>query len=125
MVQFFLGPVYKKKFKHLEICCNYPKFFNNVVLPRPVPPKGVDGIANNVDPDQTAPWDLDLYSLLRLVCPKTYDHYSSYSAYLVNQGQLVLFSTLSEEAFQCYHVPYSGKKSNVKREWKKKQRTVR
>ena len=29
-------------------------------------PKDVDGMANSIDPDQTAPLD---------VCPKTYDHY--------------------------------------------------
>ena len=35
-----------------------------------------DGMANSVDPDQTAPrTDLGLHCLPRLVCPKTKDHY--------------------------------------------------
>ena len=41
-------------------------------------PKGADGMANNVDPDQTALQEqsgLGLQCLPRPVCPKTYDHY--------------------------------------------------
>ena len=40
-------------------------------------PKDADGMANSVDPDQTAPEqsDLDLHSLPRPISPKTKDHY--------------------------------------------------
>ena len=40
-------------------------------------PKDAEGIANSVDPDQTAPLgaDLGLHCLPRPVCPKTLDHY--------------------------------------------------
>ena len=35
-------------------------------------PKDEDGIANNVDPEQS---DLGLHCLPRAICPKTWDHY--------------------------------------------------
>ena len=42
-------------------------------------PKGADGLANSVDPDQAAPLgavtDLGLHCLPRPICPKTLDHY--------------------------------------------------
>ena len=43
-------------------------------------PKDADGLANSVDPDQTAPplgSDLGLHCLPRPICPKTLDHYGS------------------------------------------------
>ena len=36
-------------------------------------PKDADGMANSVDPDQTAPIDLGFHCLPRPVCPKTED----------------------------------------------------
>ena len=51
-------------------------------------PKDADGMANSVDPDQTAPlgavwsgstlFDLGLHCLLRCVCPKTLEHYGTH-----------------------------------------------
>ena len=38
-------------------------------------PKDADGMANSVDPDQTAQSDLGLHCLPRPVCPKTKDHF--------------------------------------------------
>ena len=41
-------------------------------------PKDDEGIANNVDPDQTAPQaNLGLHCLHRPTCPKTKDHYGT------------------------------------------------
>ena len=37
-------------------------------------PNDAEGMANSVDPDQTAP-DLGLHCLPRHICPKTLDHY--------------------------------------------------
>ena len=47
-------------------------------------PKDAEGIANSVDPDQTAPEeqsDLGLHYLPRSTCPKTYDHYGIVNLY--------------------------------------------
>ena len=42
---------------------------------RVMSPNDADGMANSVDPDQTAP--LGLHCLPRHICPKTLDHYGS------------------------------------------------
>ena len=44
-------------------------------------PNDADGMANSVDPDQTAleeQSDLGLHCLPRPICPKTLDHYGNY-----------------------------------------------
>ena len=38
-----------------KICCNYPKIWTTWLYSWEMCPKDVDGIANSVDPDQTAP----------------------------------------------------------------------
>ena len=56
-------------------CCNYPKLGSVSSYYTVMGSKDVDGIANRVDPDQTAPLeeqsDLGLHCLPRPVCPKT------------------------------------------------------
>ena len=50
-------------------------------------PEDIDGMANSVDPDQTAPEeqsDLGLHCLLRPICPNTYNFYGTNN----NKGQL-------------------------------------
>ena len=47
-----------------------------------------DGIANNVDPDQS---DLGLHCLPRPVCPKTQDHFSR-----IFSGAVVTLNALNE-----------------------------
>ena len=64
-----------------NICCNHTKIQIKMSFQSDICPKGADGMANSVDPDQTAPIvlirllleqsDLGLHCLLRLVCPKT------------------------------------------------------
>ena len=54
--------------KYLKIwtpknCCNYPKILTRWLYHRVMYPKEADGVANSVDPDQTAPLDV------HLVCP--------------------------------------------------------
>ena len=61
---------FKTKIGHPKICCNHPEIWTRLLYQRVMHPKDVDGIANSVDPDQTAP-DLGLHCLLRPVCPKT------------------------------------------------------
>ena len=49
---------YRKNPKYSDtqnICCNYPKICTRWLNPRVMYPKDADGIANSVDPDQTAP----------------------------------------------------------------------
>ena len=56
-------------------------------------PKDVDGIANSVDPDQTAQSDLALHCLLRSACLKTYDP-TPWAKWATSQENLSLgFST--------------------------------
>ena len=38
-----------------NVCCNSPKIQTKKPFDREICVKGVDGIANSVDPDQTAP----------------------------------------------------------------------
>ena len=61
-----------------ENCCNYHKIGTVLFYYRVIGPKDADGMANNVDPDQTAPReeqsDLGLHCLPRHVRPKTKDH---------------------------------------------------
>ena len=54
-----------------KICCNPPKVRMKWHYHRVTHPKDAHGMANSVDPDQTAQSDLGLHSLLRPVCPKT------------------------------------------------------
>ena len=62
--------IYRKtpKFSNRKLCCNLPKIQEKRPNLRVFPQKDANGIANSVDPDQTAP---------RSICPKTVDHYSS------------------------------------------------
>ena len=39
----------------LKICCNHPKSWTRWLYQSVMPPKNAAGIANRVDPDQTAP----------------------------------------------------------------------
>ena len=39
----------------LQICCNHPKIWTRWLYYRVMYPKDPDGMANSVDPDQTAP----------------------------------------------------------------------
>ena len=51
------GPSYRKFPKYLDtqnICCNYPKSWTRWLFLRVMHPKDAEGIANSVDPDQTA-----------------------------------------------------------------------
>ena len=50
-------------------CCNHPKIVTMCFYHRITCQEDADGMANSVDPDQTAP--LGLHCLLRPVCPKT------------------------------------------------------
>ena len=38
-----------------KLCCNHPKIQTKKFFHRKICPKGADGVANSVDPDQTAP----------------------------------------------------------------------
>ena len=54
----FLYMYYRKFPKYLEtpkICCNHPKSWTRWHFFRVMHPKDAEGIANSVDPDQTAP----------------------------------------------------------------------
>ena len=54
------------------ICCNHSKIWTIWLCHRVMSPNDADGMANSVDPDQTAPQsDLGLHYLPRPVCPKT------------------------------------------------------
>ena len=43
------------KFRTPEMCCNHPKRFTKWLFLSVLHPKDAEGIANSVDPDQTAP----------------------------------------------------------------------
>ena len=51
-------------------------------------PKDAEGIANSVDPDQTAP-DLSLHCLPRPVCPKTLENYGMSHDMLTGRGSSI------------------------------------
>ena len=55
-------------FGHPKIYCNHPKSWTRWCFFRVMHPKYEEGIANSVDPDQTA---LGLHCLPRPVCPKS------------------------------------------------------
>ena len=59
----------------MKNCCNYPKIWIMCLYHRVMSQKDADRMANFVDPDQTAP----LHCLPRPICPKTQDHYGSFS----------------------------------------------
>ena len=68
-----------------KLCCNLPKIQTKKPNLRLFCQKDVNGIANSVDPDQTAPKeqsDLGLHCLPRPICPKTYDHYGYSFSYM-------------------------------------------
>ena len=50
-----------------KLCCNHSKIWNLWLYHRVVSPNDVDGMANNVDPDQTAPGSSLIW--VRTVCP--------------------------------------------------------
>ena len=53
-------------------------------------PKDAEGMANSVDPDQTAPKeqsDPGLDRLPRPVCPKTWDQYSNLNSHIIKFEQ--------------------------------------
>ena len=60
-----------------KICCNHPKIWTMWLYRRVMSPNDADGMANSVDPDQTAQEqsdqqsDLGLHCLPRHICPKT------------------------------------------------------
>ena len=57
-----------------KICCNHPKIRTKWLYKWEMCPKDIDGIADSVDPDQTAP--LGLHCLPRPICLKTWEQYS-------------------------------------------------
>ena len=62
---------YRKSPKFLDaqnVCCNHPKIQTMRPFHEEICPKGADGMANSVDPDQTAP--LGLHCSPTTVCPK-------------------------------------------------------
>ena len=64
--------IYRKFPKYLDthkICCNHSKIRTMWLYHRVMSPNDADGMANSVDPDQTAP--LGLHCLPRHNCPKT------------------------------------------------------
>ena len=68
----FLLYIYRKFPKYSDtqkICCNHSKIWTMWLYYRVMSPNDADGMANSVDPDQTAP--LGLHCLPRPVCPKT------------------------------------------------------
>ena len=54
-----------------------------------VSPNNADGMANSVDPDQTAP--LGLHYLPRNFCPKTLDHYGTFNTKMVKHWLLFVY----------------------------------
>ena len=65
--------IYRKFPKYSDtqkICCNHSKIWTMWLYHRVMSPNDADGMANSVDPDQTAP-DLGLHCLFRHICPKT------------------------------------------------------
>ena len=46
-------------------------------------PNDADGMANSVDPDQTAQSDLGLHSLPRHICPKTYNNTNNNNVFIL------------------------------------------
>ena len=57
--RLFLFSLYRKNLKHSDIqkrCCNHPKIWKTRLYHRRMLPKDADGIANSVDPGQTAAW---------------------------------------------------------------------
>ena len=73
-VKWHAKDFYYRKFpKYLDtqnICCNHSKILTMWLYRRVMSPNDADGMANSVDPDQTAP-DLGLHCFSRPVCPKT------------------------------------------------------
>ena len=50
---------YRKFSKYLDtqnICCNHPKMWTMLLYHRVMSPNDADGMANSVNPDQTAPY---------------------------------------------------------------------
>ena len=58
-----------------NICCNHSKIWTMWLYHRVMSPNDADGMANSIDPDQTAPRkeqsDLGLHYLPRHIRPKT------------------------------------------------------
>ena len=73
MVEYRKVPKFARK-----LSCNLPKIQTKRPNLRVFQQKDSNGITNSEDPDQTAP-DLGLHCLLRPVCRKTSDHYSTSS----------------------------------------------
>ena len=51
--------------------CNHPKSRTRCLSQRVMHPKYAEGIANSVDPDQTAPQTAPLGAVCSSICPKT------------------------------------------------------
>ena len=69
-----------KNLDNVNSCCNHPKIWTIWIYHRVMHSKDADGIANSVDPDQTAPQsDLGLHRLPRPICLKTSDHYGIFT----------------------------------------------
>ena len=69
-LRYYTQKKYRKNPKNWDtwkICCNHPKIWTRWLYCRVLHPKDADGIANSVDPDQTA-----LFAQTYLpICPKT------------------------------------------------------
>ena len=66
-----------------KICCSHPKIWTKWLCWRVMHPKDAYGLANSVDPDQTAQSDLGLHCLPIPICLKTLDHYGIHAFWSV------------------------------------------
>ena len=63
---------YRKNPKNLDtenICCNHPEILTRWPYRRDMGPKDVEGMANSVDPDQTALFSRSSLIWIHTVCP--------------------------------------------------------
>ena len=100
-------------FGYAKNCCNFPKIWTVWHYHRVMSPKDADGMANSVDPDQTAllllegQSDLGLCCFPRPICPKTWDRYCSCRKWKFEpqHDKTNKMTTLSEDSDQPGHSP--------------------
>ena len=92
-----------------NICCNHSKIWTKWLYHRVMSPNDADGMANSVDPDQTAPLeqsDLGLHYLLRPICPKTSENYG-------NIHYQILSSLFLEVLTSCISYKWAPSRENL------------
>ena len=111
---------YRKNPKILDTpkyCCNYPEVWTMWFYPKVMHPKEEDGMANSVDPDQTAPggavWSGSTMFVLDLSIRKTQDHYSCLSSYCINTAFLGNHQDIKKKSPRKPAILFSSKSTKL------------